>query len=137
MLRAKKQFIREQILPKSNQEIVANDQTLHTMSLLRALGSDLNINAFALNWRYEDGRLNDDIEEANYLMLRVVKKLSISSPNDRPLEKGFYLTSTEFKHEEYGNCAELFMDRLGIARSKENLMVLRNVVMRCFQQSMI
>ncbi|KAL4767519.1 pyridoxal-dependent decarboxylase conserved domain protein [Aspergillus nidulans var. acristatus] len=127
-----KQFIREQILPKSNQEIVANDQTLHTMSLLRALGSDLNINAFALNWRYEDGRLNDDIEEANYLMLRVVKKLSISSPNDRPLEKGFYLTSTEFKHEEYGNCAELFMDRLGIARSKENLMVLRNVVMSAF-----
>ncbi|KAL5000011.1 pyridoxal-dependent decarboxylase conserved domain protein [Aspergillus recurvatus] len=131
-IEGEKRFIREQILPKSNQEIVANDKIMHTMSLLRALGSDLNINAFAINWRYEDGRLNDDIEEANYLMLRVVKQLSISSPNDEPLKKDFYLTSTEFKHEEYGNCAELFMDRLGIARSKQNLMVLRNVVMSAF-----
>ncbi|RDW92952.1 uncharacterized protein DSM5745_00274 [Aspergillus mulundensis] len=127
-----KRFIREQILPKTNQEIVANDAKLHTMNLLRALGSDLNINAFALNWRYEDGRLNDDIEEANYLMLRVVKELSISSPNDEPKEKDFFLTSTEFKHDEYGTCAELFMDRLGITRSKQNLMVLRNVVMSAF-----
>ncbi|KAL3465417.1 pyridoxal-dependent decarboxylase conserved domain protein [Aspergillus heterothallicus] len=129
---AEKRFIREQILPKTNQEIVANDVTLHTMTLLRALGSDLNINAFALNWRYEDGRLNDDIEEANYLMLRVIKALSISSPNDEPTTKGLFLTSTEFKHEEYGTCVELFMDRLGIARSKQNLMVLRNVVMTAF-----
>jgi hypothetical protein len=102
------------------------------MTLLRALGSDLNINAFALNWRYEDGRLNDDIEEANYLMLRVVKELSISSPNDKPTDKDLYLTSTEFKHEEYESCAEYFMDRLGISRSRQNLMVLRNVVMSAF-----
>ncbi|KAL2789089.1 pyridoxal-dependent decarboxylase conserved domain protein [Aspergillus keveii] len=127
-----KRFIREQILPKSNQEIFANDATMHTMTLLRALGSDLNINAFALNWRYEDGRLNDDIEEANYLMTRVIKELSISTPNDEPTKKDFFLTSTEFKHEEYGTCSELFMDRLGIARSKQNLMVLRNVVMSPF-----
>jgi hypothetical protein len=127
-----KRFIREQILPKTNQEIVANDASMHTMTLLRALGSDLNINAFALNWRYEDGRLNDDIEEANYLMTRVIKELSISTPNDEPTKKDFFLTSTEFKHEEYGTCAELFMDRLGIARSKQNLMVLRNVVMSPF-----
>ncbi|KAL4904298.1 hypothetical protein BDW74DRAFT_185623 [Aspergillus multicolor] len=127
-----KKFIREHILPKTNQEIVANDSSLHTMNLLRALGSDLNINAFALNWRYADGRLNDDIEEANYLMLRVVQELSISSPNDEPNKKDFFLTSTEFKHEEYGTCAELFMDRLGITRSKQNLMVLRNVVMSAF-----
>ncbi|KAL4924073.1 uncharacterized protein BDV17DRAFT_295795 [Aspergillus undulatus] len=131
-IEGQKKFIREQVLHKSNQEIVANDESTHTMTLLRALGSDLNINAFSLNWRYEDGRLNDDIEEANYLMVRVVKELSISSPNDEPAKMDFFLTSTEFKHEEYGNCAELFMDRLGIARSKQNLMVLRNVVMSAF-----
>ncbi|KAL4884024.1 pyridoxal-dependent decarboxylase conserved domain protein [Aspergillus karnatakaensis] len=129
---AEKRFIREQILSKSNHEIVANDPKTHTMTLLRALGSDLNINAFALNWRYEDGRLNDDIEEANFLMLRVVKELSVSSINEDPSKKEFFLTSTEFGHEEYGNCAEVFMDRLGIARSKQGLMVLRNVVMSPF-----
>ncbi|KAL4967037.1 pyridoxal phosphate-dependent decarboxylase family protein [Aspergillus stella-maris] len=127
-----KKFIREQVLQKSNQEIVANDGTTHAMNLLRALGSDLNINAFALNWRYEDGRLNNDIEEANYFMTRVVKQLSISSPNDDPSKLDFFLTSTEFGHEEYSTCAELYMDRLGIARSKESLMVLRNVVMSAF-----
>ncbi|KAI9373196.1 pyridoxal-dependent decarboxylase conserved domain protein [Aspergillus egyptiacus] len=127
-----KKFIREEILPKTNNEIMENDPEKHTMTLLRALGSDLNINAFALNWRYEDGRLNDDIEEANYLMLYVVKKLSISSPNEDPMTKRLYLTSTEFKHKDYGLCADLFMDRLGISRSRQNLMVLRNVVMSPF-----
>ncbi|KAL4947125.1 pyridoxal phosphate-dependent transferase [Aspergillus filifer] len=127
-----KEFIREQVLQKSNQQIVANDGTTHAMNLLRALGSDLNINAFALNWRFEDGRLNDDIEEANYLMTRVVKQLSISSSKDEASKMDFFLTSTEFKHDEYSTCAELFMDRLGIARSKESLMVLRNVVMSVF-----
>ncbi|GFF54317.1 pyridoxal-dependent decarboxylase conserved domain protein [Aspergillus udagawae] len=101
-----KKIIQEEILPKSNQEPYDNDATKHTMTLLGALGSDLNINAFALNWRYEDGRLNDDIEEANYLMLRVVKELSISSPNEKPTDKDLYLTSTEFNHEEYGRSAE-------------------------------
>ncbi|GFF40495.1 pyridoxal-dependent decarboxylase conserved domain protein [Aspergillus udagawae] len=98
-----KKFIREEILPKSNQELYNNDATKHTMTLLRALGSDLNINAFALNWR---------------------------SPNEKPTDKDLYLTSTEFNHEEYGRCAEYFMDRLGISRSRQNLMVLRNVECR-------
>ncbi|KAE8392515.1 pyridoxal-dependent decarboxylase conserved domain protein [Aspergillus alliaceus] len=124
-----KQKIREQILGKDNETIYESKEL---MTLLRALGSDLNINAFGLNWRYADGRLNDDIEEANYLMRKVVEKLSISTPNDNPVDIKFYLTSTEFKHDEYGACAQNFMRRLGIDRSKENLMVLRNVVMSPF-----
>ncbi|KAH8435161.1 uncharacterized protein LDX57_012790 [Aspergillus melleus] len=129
---AQKKFIRDEILCKSNAEIIASDAEKHTMTLLRALGSDLNINAFAINWRYPDGTINDDIEEANYLMQRVLKRLSISTPNDKPTDIDFYLTSTEFKHEEYGTCAENFMDRLGIDVCKQNLMVLRNVVMSAF-----
>ncbi|KAE8147892.1 pyridoxal-dependent decarboxylase conserved domain protein [Aspergillus avenaceus] len=124
-----KKKIREQILCQENAAIVDKREL---MTLLRALGSDLNINAFALNWRYADGRLNDDIEEANYLMRKVVEKLSISTPDDDPVKIPFYLTSTEFKHEEYGACAENFMRRLAIDRSTENLMVLRNVVMSPF-----
>lgn len=129
---AQKKFIRDEIISKSNTEIVTGNAEKHTMTLLRALGSDLNINAFAINWRYPDGTINDDIEEANYLMLRVVKRLSISTPNDKPTDIDFYLTSTEFKHEEYGACAENFMDRLGIDVCTQNLMVLRNVVMSAF-----
>ena len=48
------------------------------MVYLRELGSDLNVNAVALNWYREDGSINDEIEEANYLMKRVVDQLSIT-----------------------------------------------------------
>lgn len=131
-----KQKIRERILNKSNQEIIDDDANRapedKAMVLLRALGSDLNINAFALNFRYSDGTLNDDVEEANYLNRRVVEALSVDSPEDDPTKIPFYLTSTEFEHELYGHCAQHFKKRLGLAQDELSLMVLRNVLMTPF-----
>ena len=132
-----KQKIRDRILNKSNQEIIDDDSAItseedKSMVLLRALGSDLNINAFALNFRYSDGTLNDDVEEANYLNRRVVEALSVDSPEDDPTKIPFYLTSTEFEHELYGECAQHFKKRLGLARDELSLMVLRNVLMTPF-----
>ncbi|KAL8716503.1 MAG: hypothetical protein Q9225_006181, partial [Loekoesia sp. 1 TL-2023] len=131
-----KQKIRERILNKSNQEIIGEDANRapedRAMVLLRAIGSDLNINAFALNFRYSDGTLNDDVEEANYLNRRVVEALSVDSPEDDPTKIPFYLTSTEFEHELYGNCAQHFKKRLGLAQDELSLMVLRNVLMTPF-----
>ncbi|KAL9592084.1 MAG: hypothetical protein Q9179_007074, partial [Wetmoreana sp. 5 TL-2023] len=131
-----KQKIRERILNKSNQEIIDDDAQRpledKSMVLLRALGSDLNINAFALNFRYSDGTINDDVEEANYLNRRVVETLSVDSPEDDPTKIPFYLTSTEFEHELYGRCAKHFKKRLGLAQDELSLMVLRNVLMTPF-----
>ncbi|KAL9026501.1 MAG: hypothetical protein Q9196_004837 [Gyalolechia fulgens] len=131
-----KEKIRQRILNKSNQEIIDEDANRapedKAMVLLRALGSDLNINAFALNFRYSDGTLNDDVEEANYLNRRVVEVLSVDSPEDDPTKIPFYLTSTEFEHELYGNCAQLFKKRLGLAQDELGLFVLRNVLMTPF-----
>lgn len=131
-----KQKIRDNILKKSNQEIIDEDAKRapedKAMVLLRALGSDLNINAFALNFRYSDGTLNDDVEEANYLNRRVVEVLSVDSPEDDPTQIPFYLTSTEFEHELYGKCAQHFKKRLGLAQDELSLMVLRNVLMTPF-----
>ncbi|KAJ4287512.1 hypothetical protein N0V88_007612 [Collariella sp. IMI 366227] len=128
-----KERIRAEVLSKTNAQIVEHDQNVDsenkTMTLLRALGSDLNINAFALNWRYPDGRLNTDVEEANYLMTRVVQRLSVDSPNDKPTDIPLYLTSTTFSDDLYGHCAANFRRRLGLQESDEPLMVLRNVVM--------
>ncbi|KAM7198694.1 Pyridoxal phosphate-dependent transferase [Naviculisporaceae sp. PSN 640] len=125
-----KERIRTEILSKTNAEIVANDTERKTMTLLRALGSDLNINAFALNWRHADGTLNTDVEEANYLMSRVVSRLSVDSPDDNPTKIPLYLTSTEFSKKDYGRCVTTFKRRLGLeTESAESLMVLRNVVM--------
>ncbi|KAL8897624.1 MAG: hypothetical protein Q9207_007122, partial [Kuettlingeria erythrocarpa] len=131
-----KQKIRDRILNKSNQQIIDEDADRSpddkAMVLLRALGSDLNINAFALNFRLSDGTLNDDVEEANYLNRRVVEALSVDSPEDDPTKIPFYLTSTEFEHELYGECARHFKKRLGLAQDELSLMVLRNVLMTPF-----
>ena len=126
---AEKQRIRAQILSQSNAEVAA-DQSI--MTLLRALGSDLNINAFAINFRYSDGRLNDDIEEANYLSTRVIDALSIDKPTDVPTELPLVLTSTAFEHELYGECGLHFQKRLGLEPSLMDLTVMRNVVMSAF-----
>lgn len=136
---AERQRIRDEIISKSNRDIVTEDDgkphAEQTMTLLRQLGSDLNINAFALNWRYADGTLNDDVEEANYLMQRVIERVSLDSPDDMPTEIPFYLTSTEFTHELYGSCAANFKKRLQLKENMDaphDLFVLRNVVMSPF-----
>ncbi|KAF7588521.1 hypothetical protein BBP40_005548 [Aspergillus hancockii] len=131
-----KERIRREILTKSNREIAQSDIGKPTeeklMTLLRGLGSDLNINAFALNWRYDDGTWNTDIEEANYLMRHVMERLSITSPDQDPTKIPFYLTSTEFTNELYGKCAKEFKRRLGLPQCDRSLFVLRNVVMSPF-----
>ncbi|KAK7060546.1 hypothetical protein VNI00_001312 [Paramarasmius palmivorus] len=125
---AEKQYIRDYIIGKDNSEIAANEKA---MVLLNQLGSDLNINAFTCNFRYSDGRINEDIEEANYLNRRVFERLSVTHPDEDPRDTPFYLTSTVFKGEEYGKCADTLKERLGL-KGDQDLFVLRNVVMSPF-----
>ena len=135
-IEAEKKRIRDEVLTKTNAQIVSEDahrpENAKTLKLMRAIGSDLNINAFALNFRLADGSLNTDIEEANYLMQRVVEDLSVDEPTDDPTKIPLYLTSTEFSDELYGECKKHFVKRLGLESSSTDLMVLRNVVMSPF-----
>lgn len=119
-------WIWENIQGRENSDIVNNTKA---MEKLRELGSDTNINGFALNWRYGDGTLNTDLEEANYFMKRVVDRLSITSTDTDPTKIPMYLTSTKFEPKLYGRCAQNFMERLGIQACDQDLFVLRNVVM--------
>ncbi|EIT74353.1 hypothetical protein AO1008_03931 [Aspergillus oryzae 100-8] len=96
------------------------------------IGSDLNINAFAINWYREDGKLNTDLEEANYLMRRVVNRLSITKSSGNPSKIPLFLTSTQFEPALYGQCAQNFMQRLGLNACAQDLWVVRNVVMSPF-----
>ena len=130
---AEKQKIRDRVLQRTNAEIVSEDESRpqedKALALLRALGSDLNINASSTNWRFADGTLNEDVEEANYFNQRVIKRLSVDSPEDDPTKIPFYLTSTTFIINEYGECAQHFKKRLGLYEDQEDLVVMRNVVM--------
>lgn len=125
--------IKEQILQKTNAEIVQEDEDRapddKALKLLRALGSDLNINAFSTNWKYKDGTINKEVEEANYFNWLVIQDLSVDSPDDEPTEIPFFLTSTTFQLEDYGKCAQNFKKRLQLYEDNVDLVVMRNVVM--------
>ena len=127
------QKIRNRILSKSNEEIVNEDAERpdddKALGLLRALGSDLNINAFSYNWKYADGTINEEVEEANYFNQRVIQRLSVDSPNDDPTNIPFSLTSTTFVQSQYEKCAQNFKRCLKLLPDNVDLVVLRNVVM--------
>ncbi len=84
------------------------------LQLLRATGSDFNINAFSLNWRHNDRTLNDDIEEAKYLIQHVVERLWVDQSEDDPITIPTVLTSTQFSNSLYGDCERKFSERLGL-----------------------
>ncbi|KAL1744697.1 pyridoxal phosphate-dependent transferase [Schizophyllum fasciatum] len=125
-----KAFIREHILGKSNQAIVQNKDALDELC---GLGSDLNINAFACNFRI-NGETNTDVAEANYLNSRIFDRLSLTGVGERPQDIQMFLSATTFGREDYAECADEFKRRLGLeTESEQDLFVLRNVVMSPFQ----
>jgi hypothetical protein len=138
MVEEEKKIICDTILSKPNAEIAASyigKLEERALPLLRALGSDLNINAFAINFRLTpgpNGKWNTDVEEANYLMSRVMKHLSIDSPEDDPSTIPFVLTSTVFTKKLYDERSAIFKGRLGLRKDGLDLMALRNVVMNPF-----
>lgn len=123
-----RRFIRENILGKSNEFIAANPAT---MKMLNQLGSDLNINAFACNFRLRDGTINTNVEEANYMNRRIFERLSATDPDEDPRDTPIYITSSTFAVEDYGECVKHFKMRLGLD-GPEDLFVMRNVVMSPF-----
>ncbi|KAF4616928.1 hypothetical protein D9613_008569 [Agrocybe pediades] len=139
LMEMEKQFIREKIISRSNQEIL-QDPNPEVFAEIRALGSDLNINAFACNFRIENPLvpgswiINDDVEEANYLNKCIFDRLSVTSVHDNPLDIPMFISSTTFSQENYGECLRLYKERLGLETdSEQDLFVLRNVVMSPFQ----
>ena len=128
---ANRDQIRDLILGKGNEKLMESSAA---MALLRQLGSDTNINGFALNFYLDkdNTQLNTEIEEANYLMKRVVDRLSITTADTDPSKIPVFLTSTKFEPKLYGKCAKTFMKRLGLSVVDEDLFVLRNVAMSPF-----
>lgn len=131
-IKKEKQLIRTLIVEKSNHEIVVCDRA---MDLIKKLGSDLMINTFACNFKLkikENGKevlkLNEDINEANYLNQRLYEEFSLTNSKDTNEKKFLILTSTKFKKENYGNCLKNFNNRLGL-KGYQDLYVLINVAM--------
>ncbi|KAK7053228.1 hypothetical protein VNI00_003851 [Paramarasmius palmivorus] len=124
-----KKYIRKHILGVRNEDLVQDEEAMY---LVKEMGSDLSINAFAVNFKL-DGKPNDDVILANDLNRRIFERLSVVSPEDGPKDKPLFLTSTKFSYKNYGDCLKTYKRRLGLAQDTEqDLYSLINVVMSPF-----
>ncbi|KAF6824113.1 hypothetical protein CPLU01_11042 [Colletotrichum plurivorum] len=110
-----KEYIRKSIVGRDNKALREDDEA---WALMRELGGDLMINAFATNFKVGD-EVNQDVGEANYLNQWIFSKLSVSSQDDVINERPLFLTSSEFGEEAYGKCLETFKRRLGLTTTDE------------------
>ena len=78
-----KQFIRDRILTPTNADLIQDDEA---MALVQQLGSDLMINAFAVNFKI-NGKLNTSVTEANALNAKIYEKVSVLNADDTVLDK--------------------------------------------------
>lgn len=113
---AEKELIRTKILGCDNKTLFEDKES---WALLCKLGGDLMINAFACNFKI-DGKVNQDVGEANYLNQWIFSKLSVSSLNDDIKERPLFLTSSVFGEKPYGECLETFKRRLGLTTATDD-----------------
>lgn len=72
-----KDFIKERIIGKSNEEISLDKDA---MQVMREVGTDVLINSFVVNYKDNNGNWNHDPEKLNQLNHEIFMKFSISDP---------------------------------------------------------
>jgi glutamate/tyrosine decarboxylase-like PLP-dependent enzyme len=122
------QFIHERIVGKTTSEI-QNDP--EAMALLRRIGPDENILAYAFNLRAADGSINPSLERANALNRALYDRLSIN-PGEDIYGYDLIVSTTDLDIAHYG---EVFIEDykrrlLGVPNVPgSTVTVLRSVVM--------
>jgi glutamate/tyrosine decarboxylase-like PLP-dependent enzyme len=121
------QFIRDQIVGKTNEEIINDNDT---MKLLAEIGPDQNILAYAFNFKNTSGAINTNLAQTNRLNKALYDRLSIDPGNDI-YGYNLIVSTTDLNSAQYG---ETFINdykrRLGVGTSSgTSITVLRSVVM--------
>jgi hypothetical protein len=121
------QFIRDRIVGKSNEQIIADEEA---MALLSELGPDENILAYAFNFRTPSGSINTDLALANRLNKALYDRLSIN-PGEDIYGYDLIVSTTDLNAAQYGEVfIENYKHRLGVSGSVgSSITVLRSVVM--------
>ncbi|KAG8702812.1 hypothetical protein FRC08_003234 [Ceratobasidium sp. 394] len=127
-IQAQRKYIHKNITNRPNYDLT-RDKT--AMELVRELGSDLSINAFACNFRLPDGTPNRDVVEANYLNTRIYERLSVTRIEDNIYDKPLFIMSTTMEEKVYGVCVQRLKRRLGL-EGNQDLDILVNCVMSPF-----
>jgi glutamate/tyrosine decarboxylase-like PLP-dependent enzyme len=113
VVHAQYEFVRTQIVPKSDDELLADTKA---MELFRNLGSDQIIIAYAFNFKNTDGTVNRNLSRANDLNNAVFNALSLQTfdPGTIPTIPMF-VTSSSFDPATYGQpFVDAFGSRLGV-----------------------
>lgn len=124
---AERTYIRDFILHRTRDELMRDPIA---RALMRELGSDLVVNAYACNFKVSD-EVNADISEANALNRRISEKLCFHKLDDNLHDRKVILMCTTFRQKEYGACLMNFKRRLGL-EGDSDLFVLVNVSMSPF-----
>ena len=124
---AQLRFIRERI---DRRDLAALRADSVAMDLLRELGPDQNILAYAFNFKFPSGELNRDLKLLNQLNRGIYQRLSIR-PGDDIYGYDLIVSTTDLLAESYGDeFIEHLKGRLGVAGSEgDSITVLRSVVM--------
>ncbi|KAI9464909.1 pyridoxal phosphate-dependent transferase [Lactarius psammicola] len=122
-----RRYIRDVLLRRTREELASDPKAC---ALMRQMGSDLVVNAFACNFRV-DGIVNKDISEANDLNARIYNRLSFKSMSEKLGDQKVIVMSSKLSQEGYGTCLTKFKRRIGLS-GQEDLFVLVNVSMSPF-----
>ena len=107
-VRKQYEYIRDEIVPKTNDELLADAKA---MELFRQLGSDQIIVTYAFNFKNGDGTLNRDYALANKLNDAIFTTLSLRQfEGDHVPTVPMFVTSSDFEPQTYG---QPFVDELG------------------------
>jgi glutamate/tyrosine decarboxylase-like PLP-dependent enzyme len=110
-VRKQLQRIRDEIVERTNEEILADDRT---MRLFRELGSDQNIVSYAFNI-VVDGKRNEDVTTLNALNNAVFEQLSLGRDLGHIPKTKMFVTSSTADPAVYGPAiVEDFGRRLGV-----------------------
>ena len=105
------EFIRKNIIGKSNEELVGNPNVL---ALLQQIGSDVLINSFAVNFR-RNGEWNRDLSKLNKLNEELFNMFSITTPEQAKEDKvDFIITSSTLDSKHYEVPLKRISEKLGI-----------------------
>ncbi len=120
--------IRELIDQQSTDDILANRRG--ELDLLREIGPDENILAYAFNFIGTDGRLNSDLRLANVYNKAIYDRLSIN-PGEQIYGYDLIVSTTDISSASYGSAfIDEFKRRMAVSDPNlQEITILRSVVM--------
>jgi hypothetical protein len=109
-IKQQKEFIRTRILDVPNEALFQDPEAL---LLLKQLGSDLMINAWAVNFKV-NGVANTNVLEANYLNHKLYLACTVDSPDVNVNSVDVYVMGSALPPARYGKCVRKYKERIGL-----------------------